>query len=135
MLPIRVGENTLRGQHLKDFLIYQIGLENDIPKVCYILMLIHVQRLTLQLLNELPAVEMSALNSGSYFLNLHVVKGLKPSCPRPGDLLKDGARQDMTASTYDAMAHSMARNDSKAPCKRYSKEEVSPILIANPEQI
>ena len=68
-----------------------------------------------KLRDELPKVEMSELESGSYFLNLHVVTGRKPAYPRPGDLLADGTRQDMTASKYDAMA----RNDAKLSWKRY----------------
>jgi hypothetical protein len=48
---------------------------------------------------------MKALGSGSYYLNLHIVAGNKPAFPRPGDLLKDGTRQDMTAAKYNAMAH------------------------------
>jgi hypothetical protein len=52
---------------------------------------------------------MTELESGSYYMNLHIVTGRKPHSPRPGDLLQDGTRQDMTASKYDAMA----RNDAK----------------------
>lgn len=37
--------------------------------------------------------------------------GRKPKYPRPGDLLVDGTRQEMTSSKYDAMAR---LNDAKS---------------------
>jgi hypothetical protein len=49
-------------------------------------------------------VEVDAIESGSYHLNIHVVTGRKPHLPRPGDLLLDGGRQDMTESSYDTIA-------------------------------
>ncbi|KAK0099613.1 hypothetical protein ONS96_008113 [Cadophora gregata f. sp. sojae] len=88
VLPIPVGGNTRSGQILKEFVLYQIELENCIPKLC----------------DELPKVEFDEIESGAYFMNLHIVTGRKPYDPRPGDLLRDGSRQEMTASTYDAMA-------------------------------
>ncbi|TVY76004.1 hypothetical protein LSUE1_G005491 [Lachnellula suecica] len=66
----------------------EIELEDTIPK----------------LKAELPTPELDAIKSGNYWLNLYLVTGRKPSLPRPGDLLSDGTRQEMTASTYDAMA-------------------------------
>lgn len=63
-----------------------------------------------QLCDELPKVEISEIESGAYFMNLHIVTGRKPYDPRPGDLLRDGSRQEMTASKYDAMAR---HHDSK----------------------
>jgi hypothetical protein len=57
-----------------------------------------------QLLQTLPKLELEALESGTYFLNLHIVTGRKPRQPRLGDLLLDGSRQEMTESMYDAMA-------------------------------
>jgi hypothetical protein len=48
------------------------------------------------------------MESGSYYLNLHIVTGYKPHKPRPGDLLMDGTRQGMSESTYDAMARADA---------------------------
>jgi len=33
-MRIPVGGNTRPGQHLKEFLLYQISLEDLIPKVC-----------------------------------------------------------------------------------------------------
>ncbi|KAK2628449.1 hypothetical protein QTJ16_001552 [Diplocarpon rosae] len=95
VLPIPVGGSTQSGQLLKEYIIYQTGLENFIPK----------------LFDELPAVEIAEIESGAYFMNLHVVTGRKPHEPRPGDLLVDGSRQEMTASKYDAMAR---HNDSKS---------------------
>ncbi|PVH76804.1 hypothetical protein DL98DRAFT_639812 [Cadophora sp. DSE1049] len=94
VLPIPVGGNTRSGQLLKEFVLYQIELENCIPKLC----------------DELPKVEIAEIESGAYFMNLHIVTGRKPYDPRPGDLLRDGSRQEMTASTYDAMAR---HHDSK----------------------
>jgi len=102
VIRIPVGGNTRSGQHLKVFLLYQISLENEVPK----------------LLKELPKVEMVELESGSYYLNLHIMTGRKPAYPRPGDLLGDGTRQDMTASKYDAMA----RNDAELSWKRFDIE-------------
>ncbi|KAL5319974.1 hypothetical protein ACEPPN_013033 [Leptodophora sp. 'Broadleaf-Isolate-01'] len=94
VLPIPVGGNTRSGQLLKEFVLYQLELENCIPKLC----------------EELPKVEISEIESGAYFMNLHIVTGRKPYDPRPGDLLRDGSRQEMTASKYDAMAR---HHDSK----------------------
>ncbi|PMD43585.1 hypothetical protein L207DRAFT_300657 [Hyaloscypha variabilis F] len=102
VIRIPVGGNTLSGQHLKEFLLYQISLENMIPK----------------LRDKLPGVELAELENGSYFLNVHIVTGRKPALPRPGDLLKNGTRQYMTASKYDAMA----RNDAKLSWKRFDLE-------------
>jgi hypothetical protein len=97
-------------------LLYQISLENEVPKVCNSAIPLHIQKLAMyQLLKELPKVEMAELESGSYYLNLHIVTGRTPAYPRPGDLLGDGTRQDMTASKYGAMA----RNDAKLSWKRY----------------
>jgi len=58
---------------------------------------------------------MAELEIGSYYPNLHIVTGRKPAYPRPGDLLGDATRQDMTAFKYDAMA----RNDAKLSWTRY----------------
>ena len=58
-----------------------------------------------QLREELPQMEMMAIDSGAYCLNLHIVTCRKPAIPRPGDLLKDGTRQDMTRSKLDTMGH------------------------------
>ncbi len=79
-----------------------------------------------QLRDELPEVEIAELENGSYFLNVHIVTGRKPALPRPGDLLKDGTRQYMTASKYDAMA----RNDAKLSWKRYCQNTDS-VFSAN----
>lgn len=49
-------------------------------------------------------IEVDAIESGDYFLNLHIVTGRKPRLPRAGDLLLNGTRQEMTASKYEAMA-------------------------------
>lgn len=57
-----------------------------------------------QLAKKLPKIEEDAIASGFYYFNLHIVTGRKPKYPRPGDLLLDGTRQEMTTSKYDAMA-------------------------------
>ena len=49
-------------------------------------------------------IEKDAIESGDYYLNLHIVTGRKPCHPRAGDLLLNGSRQEMTASKYEAMA-------------------------------
>ncbi len=56
-------------------------------------------------------METAALESGEFFLGLHIVTGRKPKYPRPGDLLLDGTRMEMTHSKYDAMAK---LNDAKS---------------------
>ncbi|KAH8794806.1 hypothetical protein BGZ57DRAFT_848051 [Hyaloscypha finlandica] len=61
---------------------------------------------------------MAELEIGSYYPNLHIVTGRKPAYPRPGDLLGDATRQDMTAFKYDAMA----RNDAKLSWTRFDLE-------------
>jgi hypothetical protein len=45
-----------------------------------------------------------AMESGKYFLNLHIVTGRKPLQPRPGDMLIDGTRQGM-GDPYSDMTH------------------------------
>jgi hypothetical protein len=57
-----------------------------------------------QLATQLPNVDASDLALGNFFLNLHIITARKPREPRPGDLLLDGTRQEMTKSKYDAMA-------------------------------
>ncbi|CZT46469.1 uncharacterized protein RSE6_06897 [Rhynchosporium secalis] len=105
VLPIPVGGDTRSGQLLKEFILYQLELENCIPKLC----------------DELPKVEISEMDTGAYFMNLHIVTGRKPYDPRPGDLLRDGTRQEMTASKYDAMAR---HHDSRASqWKRFDLQE------------
>lgn len=66
---------------------------------------------------------MNDLESGACYMNLHVVTGRKPPFPRPGDLLPNGERQEMTASKYDAMARF---NDAKsAQWKRSVPDETA----------
>jgi len=83
-----VGGNTRSGILLKEFVLYEAGLEDEIPKLSI----------------TLPKLEIEKIESGDYYLNLHIVTGRKPQNPRAGDLLLDGSRQEMTQSTYDAMA-------------------------------
>ncbi|ATZ48513.1 hypothetical protein BCIN_03g07170 [Botrytis cinerea B05.10] len=83
-----VGGSTTTGQRLKDFILYQVGLENDIP----------------QLRERLLPVEVEEIESGNYYLTLHIVTARKPRCPRAGDLLLNGTREEMTDMKYDQMA-------------------------------
>ncbi|KAM0144045.1 hypothetical protein ACHAO1_000324 [Botrytis cinerea] len=83
-----VGGSTTTGQRLKDFILYQVELENDIP----------------QLRERLLPVEVEEIESGNYYLTLHIVTARKPRCPRAGDLLLNGTREEMTDMKYDQMA-------------------------------
>ncbi|TAQ88271.1 hypothetical protein B7494_g3368, partial [Chlorociboria aeruginascens] len=87
IIRLPIGGSSIVGQRLKDFMKYQLELENSIPT----------------LLEFLPKVEESDLESGKFFLNLHIVTGRKPPFPRAGDLLLNGTRQEMTDSKYDVM--------------------------------
>lgn len=62
--------------------------------------------ISMQLETEFPISEADrvAMESGKYFLNLHIVTGRKPLQPRPGDLLIDGTRQGMD-DPYADMSH------------------------------
>ena len=51
---------------------------------------------------------MEAIESGDYYLNLHIATGRKAYIPRAGDLLLNGTRQEMTALKYEAMARTEA---------------------------
>jgi hypothetical protein len=84
---IPVGGESRSGQLLQKLLLDQIEQENQIP----------------QLRDSLPEVEIDALKSGLYHINLHIVTGRKPAMPRAGDLLLDGSRQEMTDSKYEEM--------------------------------
>ncbi|KUJ19771.1 uncharacterized protein LY89DRAFT_731026 [Mollisia scopiformis] len=88
VLPIPVGGTTKSGTLLKEYILYQLELENCIPK----------------LRDELPEVEVADLEHGKYHLNVHIITGRKPMDLRPGDLMANGERREMTSSTYDAMA-------------------------------
>ncbi|KAF8866037.1 hypothetical protein BDZ45DRAFT_796270 [Acephala macrosclerotiorum] len=88
VLPIPVGGSTRSGKLIKEYILYQLELENSIPK----------------LLEELSEVELPALETGAYYLNVHIVTGRKPMDLRTGDLMPNGERREMTNSTYDAMA-------------------------------
>ncbi|TGO75097.1 hypothetical protein BELL_0234g00030 [Botrytis elliptica] len=83
-----VGGSTTTGQRLKEFILYQIKLENDIP----------------QLRERLSPVEIEEIESGNHYLTLHIVTARKPRCPRAGDLLMNGTREEMTDMKYDQMA-------------------------------
>jgi hypothetical protein len=85
---MQIGGDSVGGQLRLQALSHQVGIENGIPLLA----------------EQLPPVEMDALASGKYFLNLHIVTARKPKYPRPGDLLLDGSRQEMTSSKYDVMA-------------------------------
>jgi hypothetical protein len=88
---------------MKDFVLYQILLEDSIPKVGFPHHFFSMSAKIPQLLEALPKVEVRDLENGSYYLNLHVVTARKPHNPRAGDLLING-RQEMTDLIYDQMA-------------------------------
>ncbi|KAG4027755.1 hypothetical protein MFRU_027g00480 [Monilinia fructicola] len=106
-----VGGTTTTGQRLKDFILYQIELENSIP----------------QLLERLLPVELNEIESGNYFLTLHIVTARKPRCPRAGDLLIDGTREEMTDVKYDQMARSNELKN-QAGWKRYELGRISEMM-------
>lgn len=56
-----------------------------------------------QLATNLPKPNFNDISFGNFYINMHIVSGRKPRDPRPGDMLRDGTRQGMTASTYDTM--------------------------------
>jgi hypothetical protein len=56
-----------------------------------------------QLKKALPEIEFDAIDSGLYYINLHIITGREPQNHRLGDLLPDGTRQEMTDSKYNAM--------------------------------
>ncbi|KAH8683167.1 hypothetical protein BGZ60DRAFT_524506 [Tricladium varicosporioides] len=88
--PLSIGGKNIIGQKLKDVILWQLGLEDSIPK----------------LKAELPEVELEEIESGKYHLNLYIVTGRKPPKLRTGDLLSDGLREEMSESKYFAMARS-----------------------------
>ncbi|QSZ36041.1 hypothetical protein DSL72_007165 [Monilinia vaccinii-corymbosi] len=106
-----VGGATTTGQRLKDFILYQVGLERDIP----------------QLRERLLPVEIEEIESGNYFLTLHIVTARKPRCPRAGDLLIDGTREEMTDVKYDQMARSNELKN-QAGWKRYELGRISEMM-------
>ncbi|TVY91266.1 hypothetical protein LAWI1_G003407 [Lachnellula willkommii] len=103
IIRLPIGGFTSSGQQLEELLLERIELENSIPKLAA----------------ELPAPELDQISSGAYYLNLHLITGRKPPYPRTGDLLPDGTRQEMTASTYDAMAQ--ARSKRGASTNRWKR--------------
>ncbi|KAB8299796.1 hypothetical protein EYC80_000048 [Monilinia laxa] len=106
-----VGGTTTTGQRLKDFILYQIELENSIS----------------QLREKLLPVEVNEIESGNYFLTLHIVTARKPRCPRAGDLLIDGTREEMTDVKYDQMARSNELKN-QAGWKRYELGRISEMM-------
>jgi hypothetical protein len=54
-----------------------------------------------QVKQGLPSLEIDEMNSGNYYINLHIVTGRKPAQPRAGDLLLDGTRQGMIEPRYN----------------------------------
>jgi hypothetical protein len=54
-----------------------------------------------QLATKLPQPNFGEISFGNFYINMHVVSGRKPRDPRPGDVLRDGTRQSMTAFTFE----------------------------------
>lgn len=120
---LSVGGSTTAGQRLKDFILYQIELENALPQVIISTAISPVPRwLKSQLRDQLPPVEFEEIESGNYFLTLHIVTARKPRSPRAGDLLIDGTREDMTDIKYDQMARGKELKN-QAGWKRLSPSE------------
>ncbi|KAI9646813.1 hypothetical protein NHQ30_004812 [Ciborinia camelliae] len=108
-----VGGTTTTGQRLKDFILYQIGLENDIS----------------QLRERLLPVEFEEIESGNYHLTLHIVTARKPRCSRAGDLLIDGTREEMTDVKYDQMARGNELKN-QAGWKRFELDRISEMMTS-----
>lgn len=98
VIRLPVGGKTTCGQKLADLTIQEIEIENSIPVLAA----------------ELPDINLEDINSGNFYLNLHIVTARKPKFPRPGDLLTDGTRQEMTDVKYEKMAErtGAAKNNS-----------------------
>ncbi|RDW89466.1 hypothetical protein BP6252_01498 [Coleophoma cylindrospora] len=88
ILQLPVGGDTQTGKLMIDYIKYQVGLEDEIPK----------------LKKELPPIEIDLLPSTGFFLNFHIISGRKPTEGRMGDICEDGSREFMTEAKYDSMA-------------------------------
>lgn len=122
---LQIGGSTNGGKLMHQIVLRRVDMEEEIPLVSPSKGLpedsteasgcpLELAQLMLrwkQLAKELPKIEADAIESGFYYFNLHIVTGRKPKYPRPGDLLLDGTRQEMTTSKYDAMAK---LNDAKS---------------------
>ncbi|KAM3080910.1 hypothetical protein ACMFMF_002827 [Clarireedia jacksonii] len=85
---LRIGGTTTTGKRIKDFILYQTELEDSIP----------------QLKENLPPVEADAVESGNYYLTVHIVTARKPPFPRAGDRLTNGSREGMSDEKHDYMS-------------------------------
>lgn len=122
---LQIGGSTNGGKLMQQIVQRRVDMEEEIPLVSpsedlpedsteaseCLLELAQLMLRWKQLAKELPKIEADAIESGFYYFNLHIVTGRKPKYPRPGDLLLDGTRQEMTTSKYDAMAK---LNDAKS---------------------
>ena len=114
---LQIGGSTNGGKLMQQIVQHRVEMEEEIPLVSpseslgWPLELAQIMLRWKQLAKELPKIEADAIESGFYYFNLHIVTGRKPKYPRPGDLLLDGTRQEMTTSKYDAMAK---LNDAKS---------------------
>lgn len=88
IIRLPVGGSTPSGQRLANLMTQELEIENSMPILAA----------------RLPEIELDELHSGNFYLNLHVVTARKPKFPRPGDLLMDGTRQEMTPFKYEKMA-------------------------------
>ena len=95
-----VGGSSESGKLLEELILYQTSLENEVPKVGD-LQLVKPETNVTQLKEGLPEIEIEAIDSGLYYINLHIITGRKPLNHRLGDLLPDGTRQEMTDSKCD----------------------------------
>ncbi|ESZ99332.1 hypothetical protein SBOR_0294 [Sclerotinia borealis F-4128] len=108
-----VGGPTTTGRRLKEFILYQIELENDIP----------------QLRDRFPPVEFEEIESGNYYLTLHIVTARKPRYSRAGDLLIGGTREEMTDVKYDQMARGNELKN-QAGWKRFELGRISEMMTS-----
>ncbi|APA08227.1 predicted protein [Sclerotinia sclerotiorum 1980 UF-70] len=86
-----------------------------------------VHRLPLR--ERLLPVEIEEIESGNYYLTLHIVTARKPRSPRAGDLLMDGTRQEMTDIKYDQMARGNELKN-QAGWKRFELGRISEMMTS-----
>jgi hypothetical protein len=98
------GGTSDGGKLLKELILYRTRLEDEILQVSRIsAYLIGSTLISPQLKMAIPELELEAIDSGLYYVNLHIITARKPQNHRLGDLLSDGTRQEMTDQKYDAM--------------------------------
>lgn len=87
VIPLPVGGPSPTGKLLFTIMEEEINIENSVPL----------------LKANLPAMNLTEISHGNYYINLHVLTARKPKLPKAGDMLMDGMRQEITDMTYDTM--------------------------------